>query len=484
MISKAEVKSILSRRLSGREAGRLWIQDSWEVDRGREGFLSEADHRRIRKSMTSEQDIADFNSALDLYRGLEWLVKDAQIACLQASYLLERISNVGDLYAINALAISTLRSVPLIVTEKQLRGLKAKQRQKKLRRLYCLDQVVTYQAYHLAPAEFKARCSLADYLYGSEAGPDEDEIPDRERVYREAEAQVQELVESGKLTPQGQAVKPYDRLRTDSHNIESWPPAGEEPCSGNDSLLSLYVSGGELVKARLPGWREAIEEFELWEIDREDWYADEPPECIALVRPEAAMRLPLDKRGHYKPDFLDGFSDITQVRQHSVSLEERHQEYLKDAKDRILKLIARRQVLREARPLVGVNTTEDVDKFYEDLAKRIDSYNAMAGSVSPRIKKLIEEHGKEAPIPADQREDLREGLEAELEELTAATAYGIMILRAGGAHLIDLPRIDLEKLKPPAADLSYGRSVLDYGLGPKWWLLAAESEEDLDYGEE
>lgn len=446
MLSKARVRSILGERLSGREAGRLWLMDSWEVDRGREGFLSDADHARIRKGLKSAGDILDFNEAIDLYRALEFLVKDAQLSYLQASIFLERLSGLWRDLTVNFLAVLALREIPLIVTEKQFRQLKAKQKKQRRQKLHCLGQVYEDRAEELALQE------TGRYL-------DDQEEEAQDRYLELAQQEIQALIEAGKLKPRPLDIKASDEIvRSGERDDISWW-AGDELGEDEEELLLTGFSGEELARAGLPEWISDIEEFRLYLLDKEDWYGDDAPPAIAILQEDSVIPSGLRglERGTYKPHFPQRFRDITCVNEREDSLGEQYLTTLEAVQDPIVRVIERRQVLKEAAPFVGVNTLEDVDQFYADLERRANAYNREREEASVWVKGLAKLY---------RSKGYKGGAEggAGLEVLSEA-----------------LP-LELEKLRPTEEGLKYGRSILEGLLGKKWWLK--EPEEGLRYAQD
>lgn len=432
MLSKARVKNMLSKRLSGKEAGRLWFMDSWEVERGREGFLSEADHAHLRKSLTTAHDIEDFNKSIELFRAIQYLVGDAHVAFLQALLALEELDGVYRDCALNFLALRVLLDLPLIVTEKQLQRLKAQQKRARKKKLHCLEEV--YQARARALAEEETG------LYWEDV---EEEVWDK--CWTQGAKEIDALIKSRKLRPQ----KLDSPLAMDSDDRAWISFAKDEPPEEQERLLQTAFPGEGLAKAGLPEWTEDIEEFRLFYLPEQDWYGDDPPEALAVIQED--LTGPLPPVGLGAKDFqpvlaLRYLRDITGLRfrgQHDFS------SLLATAKDRISTLAARRQALREAAPLVGTNTAEDVDRFYALLEERVSSLNE---------KRRLDGAAERVIRLAAQAEGASGGqaLEALLKE----------------------PPIELEKIKPTARELRASRSILAEQLGKNWWSQPAEEGND------
>lgn len=83
MITQEEAKRLLTRkRLSGHEAGRLFMEDSRLVERGEEGLLTEKELRSVGSLLRSQKDIEIYNSYLDTYKRIGFALKTAQVLSL------------------------------------------------------------------------------------------------------------------------------------------------------------------------------------------------------------------------------------------------------------------------------------------------------------------------------------------------------------------------------------------------------------------
>ncbi len=456
-----KVKAVITNNLTGAEAGRLWLIDSWEVDRDREGILTEAEVARLRKNLRTDKDVLDYNRYVDLYKGLDWIIKEAQIAFLQASYLLENICNIGQRYIYQIKATLALRRMPLIVTEKQLKDLKAEQKKAKLKRLHNLDEAIVRQAWHHAPEDYRQRVSLDTYLFREEEDP---EIPNAEEAYRTAEAEIMALVEAGKLRPIEReaevSIEEDNRLETSHFCSCSDPWPGRK-----DEYGRLFVSAQELVKAGLPSWREMAEEFNLWQIAEEHQQSDSSPNSLAVLQDIGHLSdRETDKRGHYENRSAKILGDITLIRaledERGRGFTEECQDKLETALDRIQKVIARIKVLEEAAPLVGLDCTEDVDMFYADLAERVRIYNLFANDLKPDTS-------------------FKEALDLEQEHEAEGMDVSSLVYNRN-LYPLSLPRIHLDKMKPKRSDLSYVRHLLTYTLGENWWRQPIEEADDAE----
>ena len=91
MITQEEAKKLLAKkRLSGHEAGRLWMEDSRLVEWGHEGLLTEKELRYMRSLLRAQEDMEIYNSYLETYKRASFALKTAQvISLIIQSYLLE-----------------------------------------------------------------------------------------------------------------------------------------------------------------------------------------------------------------------------------------------------------------------------------------------------------------------------------------------------------------------------------------------------------
>ncbi len=73
---------LAKKRLSGYEAGRLFMEDSRLVERGEEGLLTEKELRSVGSHLRSQKDIEIYNSYLETYKRMGFALKTAQVLSL------------------------------------------------------------------------------------------------------------------------------------------------------------------------------------------------------------------------------------------------------------------------------------------------------------------------------------------------------------------------------------------------------------------
>lgn len=152
-VTPTAVKRIITKGLTGWEAGKLLLQNLVDVKCSKPSLLSEEDIFAIENAPMQNQDARDYNTLMGLGRGLEKGLTICQIACdgacLDISFLVTLISA-----ACNHKTAGLLSSfLPHIVTKKQYEDIITAQRQKKLVFEYSLGYVIEERFYFIAPQE-------------------------------------------------------------------------------------------------------------------------------------------------------------------------------------------------------------------------------------------------------------------------------------------------------------------------------------------
>jgi len=89
MITREEARQtalelLAKKRLTGHEAGRLYMEDSFLVVRGQKGILTEKELRYMRSLVKTQEDIEIYNSYLELYKRTEIALTDGDVHALMA----------------------------------------------------------------------------------------------------------------------------------------------------------------------------------------------------------------------------------------------------------------------------------------------------------------------------------------------------------------------------------------------------------------
>ncbi len=462
MTIKTDIKRLLSQGLTGWQAGLLVFEDSWRETVGADSLLTEKDISLLKSGLRTQKDTQDYNKLIGLYRTADYLNRQAVVSLFMASSMLERTAGIGFMVFATYMARTALRSLPLPVTEKELASHKKTQRRQLLKRYYCLEQVIGWRAYTLASDELKKELDIYP--------PSGLEIMEKEapELYQQAEAEVQALIGSGKLKPVKLDILPStEEVRSGERQDIDWYPAmpGWTP-ERTESRLLTYLQGQQLYKIGLPEWKEWIDTFKVYLLDKEHWLAGDAPPYVAIVQePE---KYDLDRRGHFKKDFMShwplspkplGGIDISELQDSSSSATE-------VAILAIRKALARRQVLEELGQVIGLALEEVVDFDIEaELEPSLGRYNMFASELPAELEKLST--GGEGL--SDEEEDKA------FEQLkTVEHTAGTMMALAAEIKL-KLPPIRLDKIKPSAKELAEVRDWISPILGDSWWKQASQT---------
>lgn len=414
MARKPDVKRLLSKGLSGKEAGRLVVQDLHEADRGKGGFLSRKDIEDLKAGLKTHEDITDYNRLVDLYKAVYMTMEEAEIASLQVEKHLRSLESRLEGYVVSAGVRHIYRLLPIIVTEKDYRALKARQKRRLKKRLYCLGEVLEKRTEEL----------LGGWQKAEEAT---DETWDK--AWKAADQEVQKLIDDGKLKPlrlghradliaYAEAKKALEdpleledltddgepaekttdhhaaylaRLEesvaqgdlSEGHDVSRWS-ADLDPEDDEDRLLYHYVSGDQLYKAGLPEWKLWIDEFKPYEEDKDHEGG------IAVIREEGGPGSDVDAKGHYRNTWLDRLRDFMQVQRieeeyratRGLSAEEVFRTILKTVRVQAQILQAYLRVLQEAGAACGIDFALEEVLTISDVRTAAEDYSRMAKTVS------------------------------------------------------------------------------------------------------
>ena len=85
MITQEQAKKLLAKkRLTGHEAGKLYMMDSFLVVRDQKGILTEKELRYMRSLVKTQEDIEIYNAYLELYKRTEIALTDGGLQALLA----------------------------------------------------------------------------------------------------------------------------------------------------------------------------------------------------------------------------------------------------------------------------------------------------------------------------------------------------------------------------------------------------------------
>ncbi len=438
MYNKDEFRRLLSKGITGWEAGLLVFEDSWLASRN-EGFLSPKDIDTIKAGLRSPQDITDYNRLIHLHRTADYIDSDASALISTSCYYLERVAGLGNLCIAGVLAALKLMDLPLIVTEKQLKDLKAEQKRMLLQRHHCLDEVVSRRAWTEAPESVRKEAEEPQYLQTV-----------NQKLYEKAEKEIEKLVKAGKLNPKKLDIKAFEEPARagERPDVAWWPENPNHTQEEAEQYLQTFISGEQLYKAGLPEWKEEIDTFKTYELDKKYWITEDPPFSVAIVqKPEKYC---LDDKGYFKLDFLRKwpFRPYEEMKPDVMEMAATLAEL---ALGCIKNLLARRQVLEELGKAIGLALDEEQNI-------------AIKGVLEPSLYRYNNY--------AHSQKQIEMNLE-QLQSLEPSDHTNLLLANRSG---LNVPIIKLDKIKPAASELDKLRSWISQELGDEWWLKPSKSK--------
>jgi hypothetical protein len=291
-LTKEAIRKLLTKGLTGWEAGKLILQDSIESYFGRESFLTESDMAAIRSTPLEGADVRDYNMFMALCRGFhmghilgEWTCEET---CLQI-ILLERMLRDVD----KRRTVELFESFgPHVVTRKQYEDIVAAQREKKLKLEYSLDWVIQDRFYAKAPPE--AREEIDDLCIDIESAEDfASAVPEKySDVYQQAVEEIRRLFTSGKIP----AVCQKEDAKEAEPLLAQWK---EGQLSAKDTVKlvdMLCVTGRQLYDCdQLPEWITYMDSYDQYILAEEN----ERFRHVYAVLDDCPDTW-LDKSGYYK----------------------------------------------------------------------------------------------------------------------------------------------------------------------------------------
>jgi len=290
MVTATAVKKILSKGLTGWEAGKLILQDVIDSYLGRDSVLTEADMAAIRQAPMEGADIRDYNMFMALCRGFhtgymigEWACIDA---CLQITYF-DRALEDAD----KRRTVELFESFgPHVVTKTQYEAIVAAQREKKLAFEYSLGYVIEERFYAIAPPEAKTAID--------EAGVDTESaeqfaaaVPEPfADCHRQAVEEIRKLHASERLP----VISCDEDGRETEPLLKRWKEEGLPIEEAMKLVDKLCVIGQALYGCpELPEWKPFIDEYQ------QHWFDDDERFRHAYAVLDDCPGVWLDKKGNY-----------------------------------------------------------------------------------------------------------------------------------------------------------------------------------------
>jgi hypothetical protein len=459
MPTKTDVRRLLKKGLTGKEAARLILQDSWKVDNDEEGFLSESDIQAIKSSLKTAQDIEDYTKWVEVYRLIDYSVRDAERAYLWIRVRIdETVPAVMSFYT--AEQVRRLRhAVPQIVTARQYEDIKAAERQERMEQILSLWDVVDWlDVTQILPEETIQAWERYEFEDESE---DEDAFYEyvldwlyyKKKDAKSAALYIEyliELIRGGNLQPvmlsaaeqeeadKAETLRPiYERKRAKSskrttakliRQLERLRDGLMSVEEGKQLLQYTYCSGQEVYEAGIAQYIEYV-----------DVGHDDPAYSYAILQEERSLFV--DSRGYYDP---------------------RHQ-------DLILSQLSDLDIFQGA--FSRLDSGEPGSGLVTALMVRYGEIRVLLKGFLA-VYSIIEACSEITGIPfIEKLQDWYRGIQALVGE------YNFSLERANlSGHYeyyegpeIKLPLLDIERLKPDPEQLQYMRERMAIALGPDWF---------------
>lgn len=389
MPTKADIKKILSKGLTGKQAGRLTFQDNWLTDTQRGGVLTEKDHSYIRSGLKNETDRRDYNSYIRLYNYVDYTLKEARIVALEAETYLHIAYRILDGYAVSEAFRLAEMYIPAIVTEKQYEELKAKQRERKLKDVLSLQEFISL----LSEVDFEI---IVD---DDEPEPESEIDFQNDERLREAVSTLQELLRAGKLHPL-KLKKREDYW--DGHKLKIPAQPVQEVIEMLDKYLTGELQHGEDDSLHLTvfRWSEAynvegigenirrsLDEYipALYDEDSTRQAGRMQSSYIAIIQNPGDRWI--DERGYWKElDYLGlvGIDAVKNTERNTNSLKI----FMNSSRERIKGFLAIKSVLEAISKVIDVDFLEDLQQWEEELQAIVEAVNAEINRLDGKWERL------------------------------------------------------------------------------------------------
>jgi hypothetical protein len=428
---KARLKKLLTKGLTGWEAGALLFREGLERQWGKQENLTESEIETIRNSLKTNESREAYNNFLDTAITVDRATFQAWGGgMVVVSHLLK-----VQLILKDCLWHWRMRQGryygPLLVTQSQYEELRDKHKKELLKKLWPLDEVI----------EWRMDIPLKITEEWEETEGDEKEIVFVKRqypaVYRQALDEIASLIKEGKLhlvSKRGKPAKKFEGLS--AQDLEAIQ--GE-----------AYISGADLYGSGLPEW---IKEIDAYEVPYRD---------VAIIQNPDPYHV--DERGYYKDPDEETHNDPYGFRATNEILIKRKtsytlvvQERIRTAKEGISRFLAFKSVIEDFYRLMGLKKFGgNIEACYQIIVSEVQSLNQTIEWLIP-LRDLAEAQGIVKPQPLAEK---------------------------GPVPLIDVSKletIDITKIEPEAESLKMVRGwIAKEGIGDNWWKgakLAPELE--------
>ena len=439
-VTTTAIKRIITKGLTGWEAGKLILQDLTDSYHGKDSVLTEADMEAIQRAPMQGADVGDYNMFMALYRGFhlghilgEWTCTDA---CLQISLLDHMLED-----AEKRRTVELFESCgPHVVTRKQYEDIVAAQREKKLEFEYSLAYTVEERFYATAPPV--AREEIDKLCIDTESAEDfASAVPEKyTAIFQQAIDEIRRLHTSGRL--------PAVHHKKDKKKAEPlsarWKKDGLSAQDTMQLIDMLYVTGKQLYDcSELPEWKGFVDEYQ------QHWFDD-------------------DERFRHAYAVLDNCSETWLAENGYYKLPERPSKWITRSTELHLGLISHDDKARKSVQSVGAELRDKLDTAEQNIRMFLG------------IKAILDAAAEAVGLDVPGDEGVLTGANTRLGAFIALYNIRLEELKeerksweSAGTRLEKalkmLPAIDPERLRPSPACLKQLKGkALDCPQGEEW----------------
>jgi hypothetical protein len=291
-LTKEAIRGLLNKGLTGWERGKLVIQDFADRYCEKPPFLTDADVAEIKRGLSGDKNIRDYNDLMAMGRGIERGLMMCSMtwpeACLDLCTLIEMLEVVEMKNTIDFFE----SCMPRVVTAKQYQDIISAQKEKKLKFEYCLGYVIEERFYAIAPAEARAEideiCPDIESVEGFISA-----VPEKYKdLCKQATDEIRRLYINGKLP----AVFHKKDAKKAEPLVAKWK---SNKLSAQDTMKlvdMLFVNGQQLYECEeLPEWKDYMDKYSKYIFADEDEHFNH---SYAVL--EDCPKCWMDEQGYYK----------------------------------------------------------------------------------------------------------------------------------------------------------------------------------------
>ena len=382
-LTKEAIRKLLTKGLTGWESGKLVLQDFADRYRKNPPFLTDADVSEIKRGLSGEKNINDYNDLMAMGKGIERGLMVCSMtwpeACLDLCTLIEMLNLVEKKNVIELFASCK----PRVVTAKQYQDIVAAQREKKLKFEYCLGYVIEERFYAIAPAGVREEIDgLGIDIESAESFAAA--VPEKyAKLYKQSVSEVHKLYIEDKL----KAVYHDEDTKVVESLLNEWKKQNLSDKDVMKLVDMLFVTGQRIYDCdELPEWKDYMDKYNKYLFGDEDErfrysYAilEDCPECW------------MDEQGYYKSpistgewiirttELIWGLRAIENEKPRSVqSVSQMFLAILNRAELNIRIFLGVKTVIDTASEIVGVSFSDDagvMDSEFKRMEAYIGDYN-------------------------------------------------------------------------------------------------------------